>query len=101
MAVKRYSFPTEAKAEELILKLVNVASELAFNEITVTNTTHGIVCLGFQNVYEYNSDTEETILVKEGLTYDVDILWKGNSAWGWGKYEVTPNTPNHEFKTTI
>ena len=97
MSIKRYSFPTEAKAEELILKLAHVDNALYFNEITVTNTTHGIICLGFQNVYEYNTETEETILVKEGLTYDVDILWKGNSAWGWGVYEVKPNTPNHAF----
>ena len=97
MAVKRYSFPTEAKAEELILKLAHEESELAFNKVTVTETTHAIVCLGFQNVYEYNQETEESILVKEGLSYDVDVFWKEDSAWGWGTYEVTPNTPNHSF----
>ena len=101
MAVKRYSFPTEAKAEELILKLAHVDNALYFNEITVTNTTDGIACLRFQNTYKYNLDTEENELIKKGVTYDVDVFWKGQSAWGWGKYEVTPNTPNHEFKTTI
>ena len=97
MAVKRYSFPSEAKAEELLLKLAHEDSELAFNKLTVTETTHAIVCLGFQNVYEFNAETEESILVKEGLTYDVDVFWKGNSGYGWGTYEVNPNTPNHAF----
>jgi len=101
MAVKRYSFQTEAKAEELILKLANIDNDLDFDKITVTETTHGIVCLGFQNIYEYDELTEENVLVKEGLTYDVDIFWRGSSAWGWGKYEVIPNTPSHEFKTKI
>ena len=97
MAVKRYSFPTEAKAEELILKLAHIDSELAFNKITVTETTHAVVCLGFQHVYEYNAETEESVLVIEALTYDVDVFWKEDSAWGWGVYEVEPNTPNHSF----
>ena len=97
MAVKRYSFPSEAKAEELLLKLAHEENELAFNRITVTETTHAIVCLGFQNVYEFNQETEENVLVKEGLTYDVDVFWKDKSGYGWGQYEVHPNTPNHAF----
>ena len=97
MAVKRYGFPSEAKAEELLLKLAHEDSELAFNKLTVTETTHAIVCLGFQNVYEFNQETEENVLVKEGLTYDVDVFWKDKSGYGWGQYEVHPNTPNHSF----
>lgn len=97
MAVKRYSFPTEAKAEELLLKLAHEDSELAFNKLTVTETTHAIVCLGFDDKYEYNPETEESTLVKEGSTYDVDVFWKDKSGYGWGQYEVSPNTPNHSF----
>jgi hypothetical protein len=101
MATKRYSFPTKSKAEELILKLTHVDNDLDFNEITVTTTTDGIACLGFQDVYQYNLDAGKNELVKKGVTYDLDVFWKGDSAWGWGKYEVTPNTPSHEFKTMI
>ena len=97
MAVKRYSFPSEAKAEELILKLAHEDSELAFNRITVTETTHAVVCLGFQNVYEYNVETEESVLIKEGTSYDVDVFWKDRSGYGWSEFEVEPNTPNHGF----
>ena len=97
MAVKRYSFPTEAKAEELLLKLANKENELAFNKLTVTETTHAIVCLGFQNVYEYNEETDESVLVKEGLTYDVDVFWKEEDLEGFAEFEVNPKTPNHAF----
>lgn len=97
MAVKRYSFPSEAKAEELLLKLANEENELAFNKLTVTETTHAIVCLGFQDKYEYDEATDSSVLVESGLTYDVDVFWKDKSAYGWGQYEVSPNTPNHSF----
>lgn len=97
MAVKRYSFPSEAKAEDLLLKLAHEDSALAFNKLTVTKNTHAIVCLGFDDKYEFNAETGESKLVKEGLTYDVDVFWKGNSGYGWGQYEVHPNTPNHTF----
>jgi hypothetical protein len=97
MAVKRYSFPSEAKAEELLLKLANEENELAFNKLTVTETTHAIVCLGFQDKYEYDEATDSSVLVESGLTYDVDVFWKGNSGYGWGQYEINSNTPNHAF----
>jgi predicted nucleic acid-binding protein len=97
MAVKRYSFPSEAKAEELILKLAHEDSELAFNKITVTETTHAIVCLGFQNVYEYNQETEENVAIKYGTTYDVDVFWKEGDIEGFAEFEVSPKTPNHRF----
>mgnify|MGYP000958250506 CR=1 FL=1 len=97
MAVKRYSFPSEAKAEELLLKLAHEDSELAFNKLTVTETTHAIVCLGFQNVYEFNAETEESVLVKEGISYDVDVLWKEEDLEGFAEFEVNPKTPNHAF----
>ena len=91
MEIKRYSFPTEAKAKELILKLAHTENELAFNKITTTETTHAIVCLGFQNKYE------DEVLVKEGLTYDVDVMWKDVINKKWNKYEVNVKTPNHNF----
>ena len=82
---------------ELILRLANEENELAFNKLTVTESTHAIVCLGFQDKYEYDEATDSSILVESGSTYDVDVSWKGNSGYGWGQYEVHPNTPNHAF----
>ena len=100
MSVKRYSFPTEAKAEELILKLAHEDSELAFNKITVTESTHAIVCLGFQDKYEYDEATDSSVLVESGLTYDVDIFWK-TEIIGFAEFEVFPNTPDHNFANPI
>ena len=97
MSIKRYSFPTEAKAEELILKLANKENELAFNKITTTETTHAIVCLGFQDKYKYNEETEESELIKKSLTYDVDVMWKDSDSKDWSDYEVNIKTPNHNF----
>ena len=89
--IKRYSFPSQEKAQELILKLVDDDSTLAFNKVTVTSETHGLVCLGFQHKYENG------VLIKESTTYDVDVFWKGRSGYGWASYEVSPVTPNHNF----
>ena len=97
MEVKRYSFPTEAKAQELILKLAHEENELTFDKITTTDLTHGIVCLGFQDVYEYNEDTKTSELIHQGLTYDVDVFWKDLQGDKWLDYEVNPVTPNHKF----
>jgi hypothetical protein len=97
MTVKGYSFPTEAKAEELILNLVNTDNKLVFNKITTTETTHGIVCLKFQDKYEYNQEKKEIELIKKGLTYDVDVIWKESPNEDWSGYEVNINTPNHKF----
>ena len=79
------------------MKLANKENELAFNKLTVTEKTHAIVCLGFQNVYEFNAETEESVLVKEGLTYDVDVFWKEEDLEGFAEFEVSPKTPNHAF----
>ena len=54
--IKRYSLPSEQIAKELIALLSEEPNP------TVTEFTHGIVCLGFNNVYEYNEETEESIL---------------------------------------
>ena len=106
--IKRYSIPTEQKAKELILALAP-NTELDFNKITTTETTCGIVCLGFQHVYKYNEETNERELIKEATTYDVDVFWKAENTideegnlvvptFGeWDAFEVEPNTPNHNF----
>jgi hypothetical protein len=96
MNIKRYAFPSEAKAEELILMLAQ-ESVLAFNKITVTESTHGVVLLGFENIYEYNEETEENVLIKQATNYDVDVIWKSEPLESWGEFEVTPITPNHNF----
>lgn len=98
--VKRYSFNLESVAEGLILQLTSVDGDgnlPKFKDVTGTETTNGIVCLGFQHVYEYNEETEESILIKEGLTYDVDVFWKDAPNKDWLSHETNPTTPNHKF----
>ena len=109
MTIKQYALPSEEIAKELILALAHEENELPFNKVTITDTTHGIVCLGFQHKYEVNLETDEHVLVKEATTYDVDVAWKeinevdedGNvivQTFGeWDKYEIRPKTPNHVF----
>lgn len=95
--IKRYSFPSEAKAKELILKLAPEKFEGTFNQLTTTEKTHAIVCLGFQDKYSFDIDTKESVLVSKGLTYDVDVMWKDSPSYGWSAYEVNVKTPNHNF----
>lgn len=94
---KKYSFPNEKKAKGLILDLAHEENELPFNKVTGTETTRGIVCLGFQHTYEYNEETEETVLIKESKVYDVDVSWKGRANKDWLDYEVNPKHPKHNF----
>ena len=84
--IKRYSFPTEQVAKDLIALLSDEPNP------TVTETTSAIVCLGFQDKYN-----EEGELIEEGITYNVDVMWKNEAINAWLQYEVTPNTPNHKF----
>jgi hypothetical protein len=97
--VKRYSIPTEKKAKELILNLAsqNNEEEQDFKQITITEFTNGIVVLGFQNVYKFNEETQESELIKEGTTYDIDIFWKVEPLEEFNQFEVNPKTPNHKF----
>ena len=88
--IKKYSFPTEQKAFELI----NLISE---GKPTVTEFTKGIAYLGFQNEYEFNEETQESILIKVGETYDVDIFWRVTPFTEFSEYEVNPVTPTHKF----
>ena len=47
---KKYIFNTEAKAEEMILSLATANEETPnFRKVHVTDTTKGIVVLGFQD----------------------------------------------------
>ena len=84
--IKKYSFPTEVKAKELIALLSDEPNP------TVTETTHGIVILGFQDKYDIEGN-----LIEKGLSYDVDIFWKDLPNEDWTEYEVNPATPNHKF----
>lgn len=88
--IKKYSFPTEIKAFELI----NLIAE---GKPTVTEHTKGIAYLGFQNEYEFNEETEESVLIKAGETYDVDIFWRVTPFAEFTPYEVNPVTPSHRF----
>jgi hypothetical protein len=97
MSIKQYSFPTKEKAQELILKLAHDENELAFDKITTTESTRGIFCLDFQNVYDYDEETETSVIIYQALTYDVDVFWKDRKGYGWLKYEVDPKTPSHQF----
>jgi hypothetical protein len=95
--IKQYSFPTEEKAQELILKLAHDENELAFDKITTTESTRGIFCLDFQNVYDYDEETETSVLIYQALTYDVDVFWKDEENSEWLDFKVEPVTPNHQF----
>ena len=89
--IKRYSITTEQIAKDLILLLSDEINP------TVTEFTHGIVCLGFQDKYLYNEETQESELISKGMTYDVDIFWKDEPLDAFKEFEVEPVTPNHKF----
>ena len=84
--IKRYSITSEQIAKDLILLLSDEINP------TVTEFTQAIVCLGFQDVYN-----KEGELIKEGLTYDIDIFWKDEPLEEFNEFEVNPITPNHTF----
>ena len=90
MIVKRYSFPSEQIAKELI-------DTLNLNGKSYSNKVRCIVCLGFQDKYLYNEATQENELISKGLTYDVDIKWYELPNDNFNEYEVNPITPNHNF----
>ena len=98
--IKQYSIPTEVIARELILALAikdkdgNLPN---FKDVKATETTHGIVCLGFQNKYSFDEETQESVLIEKGTTFDVDIFWKDLPNEDWIAYEVNPKSPNHKF----
>lgn len=122
MNTKRYSFPSEKIANELIYLLSNESlpeEELVNYRVKpVTESTHGIACLGFQDKYIFNKETQENELEHKGLSYNVDIVWKDEKVdtgeideetglpiyeevskepEEWKDFKVTPITPNHSF----
>ena len=94
---KKYIFNTEAKAEEMILSLATANEEGIlpnFRQVRVTDTTKGIVVLGFQDKIEIDEEGEETVIA--GTTFNVDVAWKTVNT-SWDAYEVFPLTSNHSF----
>ena len=95
---KKYIFNTEAKAEEMILSLATANEDGTlpnFRQVRVTDTTKGIVVLGFQDKIEVNEEGE-VVVIEEGLTFNVDVAWKTVNE-DWSQYEVHPSTSNHSF----
>ena len=90
MIVKKYSFPSEQIAKELI-------ATLNLNGKSYSNKVRCIFELGFQDKYLYNEATQENELISNGMTYDVDIKWYEFPNDNFNEYEVNPNTPNHNF----
>jgi hypothetical protein len=103
----KYSFPTEEKATELITALVNGVQETEpisdeqkdtdIHNVTVTKHTHGLHYMGRTDVTEYNEETNETIIIKKGTTFDVDVHWRGEPLKSWEDFEVNPKSPNHTW----
>lgn len=94
---KKYIFNTEAKAEEMILSLATANEDGTlpnFRQVRVTDTTKGIVVLGFQDKIEIDEEGEETVIA--GTTFNVDVAWKTVNT-SWDAYEVFPLTSNHSF----
>mgnify|MGYP003661724525 CR=1 FL=1 len=94
---KKYIFSTEAKAEEMILSLVTASEEtISFRDVKRTESTNGIVVIGFQDEIEIDEESGEFIIIEEGTTFNVDVSWKIVNE-GWSDYEVFPENPNHSF----
>ena len=95
---KKYIFSTEAEAEEMILSLATANEDGEtpnFRDVKRTETTKGIVCLGFQDKTEIDEETLEVTVI-EGLTFNVDVSWKTVNE-DWSEYEISPETSNHKF----
>ena len=95
---KKYIFNTEAEAETMILALAqqDENGDLPnFRKVHVTETTKGIVVLGFQDKGEINEEGEY-VITEEGTTFNVDVAWKTVNE-DWDQYEVEPSNPNHSF----
>ena len=83
--IKRYSFPSEEIANNLI-------SELNLQGGTTNCYICGIVKLVFQD-----EEIEDSVLIQKATTYNVDVFWRDEALNTWKMYEVTPKTPSHEF----
>ena len=96
---KKYIFNTEAKAEEMILSLATANEDGTlpnFRQVRVTDTTKGIVVLGFQDKGHFDEDTDTYVIDEQGTTFNVDVAWKTVNT-SWDAYEVLPTTSNHSF----
>ena len=96
---KKYVFSTEAEAEEMILSLATANEDGEypnFRDVKGTETTKGIVCLGFQDKTEIDEESGEFVITEEGTTFNVDISWKTVNE-DWSEYEISPETSNHKF----
>ena len=83
--IKRYIFPSEEIANNLI-------SELNLQGGTTNCYICGIVKLVFQD-----EEIEDSVLIKKATTYNVDVFWRDEALSSWKAYEVEPKTPNHSF----
>ena len=93
---KKYIFSTEAKAEEMILSLVTASEEtINFRDVKRTESTNGIVVIGFQDETEIDEEGD-TVIIAEGIDFMVDVSWQIVNE-GWSDYEVFPENPNHSF----
>ena len=91
-------YKRQAEAETMILALAqqDENGDLPdFRKVHVTETTKGIVVLGFQDKIEVNEEGE-VVVIEEGLTFNVDVAWKTVNE-DWDQYEVQPLTSNHSF----
>ena len=95
---KKYIFSTEEIAREMILSLVSSEERetLNFRDVKGTETTRGIVCLGFQDKTELDEESGEFVITEEGTTFNVDVSWKTVNE-DWSEYEIFPETSNHKF----
>ena len=95
----KYSFPTQKKAEELIMTLAKKQRDGNLpnvRDVKTTEYTNAIVILGFndKNIYDEETETYELI---PGDSYDVDVAWKDAANTDWDKYEIDVETPRHRF----
>ena len=96
---KKYIFTSEAEAETMILALAqqDENGDLPnFRKVQVTDTTKGIVVLGFQDKGHFDEDTDTYVIDEQGTTFNVDVAWKTVNN-DWSQYEVHPSNPNHSF----
>ena len=95
---KKYSFPTEEKATELIKSLLSDEQKNTnIRKVSVTKCTNGLHYMGKTDTIETNPETGEVTVIKEGTTFDVDVMWRNEPLPSWEQYEVNPKTPNHNW----
>ena len=96
---KKYIFNTEAEAEEMILALAQLDEDgnlPNFRDVKRTETTKGIVILGFQDKLGLDEESGEFVITEEGTTFNVDVSWITVNE-DWNSFEIFPETSNHNF----